>query len=94
MARNHANVGASSAAGRADRIASRIRHRDAWGAPGWKFDPEKLRKWWDWHHSETQEHFGERILVLNIGDGWEPLCRYLDVPVPDRRIRGRAGRRE
>ena len=23
-----------------------------------------------------------RLLVYNIGDGWEPLCRLLDCPVP------------
>lgn len=25
----------------------------------------------------------ERLLVHNLGDGWEPLCRWLNVPVPD-----------
>jgi hypothetical protein len=25
----------------------------------------------------------ERLLVHNLGDGWEPLCRLLGVPVPD-----------
>ena len=25
----------------------------------------------------------ERLLVFHVGDGWEPLCRFLDVPVPD-----------
>lgn len=25
----------------------------------------------------------ERLLVYRPGDGWEPLCRFLDVPVPD-----------
>jgi hypothetical protein len=24
-----------------------------------------------------------RLLVYRAGDGWEPLCRFLDVPVPD-----------
>lgn len=24
-----------------------------------------------------------RLLVCQPGDGWEPLCRFLDVPVPD-----------
>ena len=24
----------------------------------------------------------ERLLVHNVGDGWEPLCRLLGVPVP------------
>jgi hypothetical protein len=25
----------------------------------------------------------ERLLVYRAGDGWEPLCRFLGVPVPD-----------
>jgi hypothetical protein len=24
-----------------------------------------------------------RLLVHELGDGWEPLCRHLAVPVPD-----------
>jgi len=25
----------------------------------------------------------ERLLVHNLGDGWQPLCTFLDVPIPD-----------
>ncbi len=25
----------------------------------------------------------ERLLTYNLGDGWEPLCRFLGEPVPD-----------
>lgn len=25
----------------------------------------------------------DNLLVHNLGDGWRPLCRFLDVPVPD-----------
>ncbi len=25
----------------------------------------------------------ERLLVFNLGAGWEPLCEFLEVPVPD-----------
>lgn len=25
----------------------------------------------------------ERLLVFDVADGWEPLCAFLDVPVPD-----------
>ncbi len=25
----------------------------------------------------------ERLLVFNVADGWDPLCAFLDVPVPD-----------
>jgi hypothetical protein len=41
-----------------------------------------------------------RLLVYRAGDGWEPLCRFLDLPVPDEPFphlndtawyRGRAG---
>jgi hypothetical protein len=33
---------------------------------------------------EVQAAFpAERLLTYNLGDGWEPLCRFLDKPVPD-----------
>ena len=25
----------------------------------------------------------DRLLVHNLGDGWEPLCAFLDAPVPE-----------
>ena len=25
----------------------------------------------------------ERLLVFNVAEGWEPLCRFLGVPVPE-----------
>jgi hypothetical protein len=25
----------------------------------------------------------ERLLVMRLGDGWEPLCKFLGKPVPD-----------
>lgn len=25
----------------------------------------------------------ERLLIHNLGDGWQPLCEWLDVPIPD-----------
>ena len=25
----------------------------------------------------------DRLLVHNLGDGWEPLCHWLGLPVPD-----------
>jgi hypothetical protein len=25
----------------------------------------------------------ERLLVFNVADGWEPLCKFLEVPVPE-----------
>ena len=26
---------------------------------------------------------GDRLLVFEAKDGWEPLCHFLDVPIPD-----------
>lgn len=34
--------------------------------------------------AEVQAAFGgDRLLTYHIGDGWEPLCRFLNKPVPD-----------
>ena len=34
--------------------------------------------------ADVQAAFGEdRLLTYHIGDGWEPLCRFLNRPVPD-----------
>jgi hypothetical protein len=33
---------------------------------------------------EVQETVpADRLLVWSVGDGWEPLCEFLEVPVPD-----------
>ncbi len=36
-------------------------------------------------HNQTviDEIPASRLLVYQPGDGWEPICRFLDVPVPD-----------
>ena len=34
--------------------------------------------------TDVQTAFGEdRLLTFTIGDGWEPLCRFLEKPIPD-----------
>lgn len=36
------------------------------------------------HNARVREAVpSERLLVYNVKEGWEPLCRFLDVPVPD-----------
>ena len=36
------------------------------------------------YHEQVQRNIPEeRLLVWNVTDGWEPLCRFLDVEVPD-----------
>lgn len=35
------------------------------------------------HNEEVKQRVpSERLLVYEVGQGWEPLCRFLDVPVP------------
>jgi hypothetical protein len=36
------------------------------------------------HNAAVQREVpADRLLVYRVGDGWEPLCRFLGVPVPD-----------
>ncbi|HEY4450959.1 MAG TPA: sulfotransferase [Solirubrobacteraceae bacterium] len=36
------------------------------------------------HHERVERTVApERLLVWEVGEGWEPLCAFLDVPVPD-----------
>jgi Sulfotransferase domain len=36
------------------------------------------------YHDEVQQTVpSDRLLVWSVSDGWEPLCEFLDVPVPD-----------
>ena len=36
------------------------------------------------HNLEVINHIpSEQLLVYDIAEGWEPLCRFLEVPVPD-----------
>lgn len=35
------------------------------------------------HNTSVMEHVPpERLLIYNVKEGWEPLCRFLEVPVP------------
>jgi hypothetical protein len=36
------------------------------------------------YHQEVQDTVpAERLLVWSVADGWEPLCEFLELPVPD-----------
>ena len=36
------------------------------------------------YHQEVQENVpADRLLVWSVSDGWEPLCEFLGLPVPD-----------
>lgn len=53
------------------------------------FDEQRFRKSYDDHVKGVLSHFSDRkedLLVLNIceGEGWERLCPFLRLPVPER----------
>ena len=36
------------------------------------------------HNEEVRDAFGpDRLLDFEVSSGWEPLCTFLDVPVPE-----------
>lgn len=42
------------------------------------------RNVYDRHNAHVQELIAkEQLLVYNISEGWEPLCRFLEVPMPN-----------
>ncbi|HMY15309.1 MAG TPA: sulfotransferase [Polyangium sp.] len=46
-------------------------------------DPEHIGKVFEAHNEEVRRTIAaERLLVYESGQGWEPLCRFLGVPVP------------
>lgn len=46
--------------------------------------PEQLIAEFKRHNEEVAATVPpERLLVWNVGEGWEPLCEFLEVPVPD-----------
>ena len=44
-------------------------------------DLETLYTTWNNHVKETVP--GDKLLVYNVKEGWGPLCRFLEVPVPE-----------
>ena len=59
-----------------------------WGPQGTFADgnaePAQLIEQMERHHEQVKATIPpERLLVWEVGEGWEPLCEFLDVPVPD-----------
>lgn len=51
---------------------------------GGRLDRESAIAAYERNNAEVKAAFGpERLLVHALGDGWEPLCRFLGRPVPD-----------
>jgi Sulfotransferase domain len=45
--------------------------------------PEDMIATMERHNAEVQERIpAERLLVWSVTEGWDPLCAFLDVPVP------------
>jgi hypothetical protein len=53
------------------------------GSPRWD-DPALLMRAYDDHLADVRASVpGDRLLEWQAADGWEPICRALDLPVPD-----------
>lgn len=53
-----------------------------------EYDEPKIIERYFSHHLEVVRHFQDRpeqLLIMNIvnGDGWDELCGFLELPVPD-----------
>ncbi len=62
--------------------------REMWRRSGLIYGQEADLEWMaaamGRYHAEVQRNIpAERLLVWSPGDGWEPLCEFLEVPVPD-----------
>jgi hypothetical protein len=69
------------------RVGNRYRTMDetVWnGTFGGAFrDRDHAIRVFEEHNREVQATLGpERLLVFDVKEGWEPLCAFLDVPVP------------
>ena len=54
------------------------------GTFGGHFDKDHAIAVFTKHIVDVQAAFPpKRLLTFNVGDGWEPLCRFLGQPVPD-----------
>jgi len=61
--------------------------KEMWDRSGLLRGEETSNEWMgdaiDRYHDQVRETVpSERLLVWSVSDGWEPLCEFLDVPVP------------
>ena len=42
-----------------------------------------VRFFTEWNEQVKREIPAERLLVFEVKDGWEPLCQFLGIPVPE-----------
>ena len=54
------------------------------GHPDEYMNPKVLRKGYDIHLENVRNSVPkERLLEFNVKEGWEPLCKFLELPIPD-----------
>ena len=54
-----------------------------YGRDDWTFDRETMLAAYTKHHERVMAYFrGRELLVMDIRNGWEPLCAFLNCPVP------------
>ena len=47
-------------------------------------DPEETMRIFEQHNADVEAAFApDRLLVWRVQDGWNPLCDFLEVPVPE-----------
>ena len=47
----------------------------------------KNNKYFSSHNANVIEKVPkDRLLIWNLKDGWEPVCKFLNVPIPDQPI--------
>tara|TARA_B100001996_G_scaffold285172_1_gene225451 strand:+ start:996 stop:1721 length:726 start_codon:yes stop_codon:yes gene_type:complete len=50
---------------------------------GAKSDKERMEQFDVWNKSVIEYVPKDRLLIYQVKDGWEPLCNFLNVPIPD-----------
>lgn len=61
------------------------------------FEPKRFRAVYRAHVAAVRQHFAgrpDKLLELNVvaGDGWEPLCQFLERPLPDQPFPHKGGK--
>lgn len=51
----------------------------------WLYKDTDWFQYYMWHDMKVREYFyakGDNLLVMEIHEGWEPICTFLDKPIP------------
>ena len=48
-----------------------------------KTDEEKMKRFNEWNQSVIDNVPKDRLLIYKVSEGWEPICKFLNVDVPD-----------